>query len=479
MTALAILIRATWIQFVTAHELAERPENRRNLIEAFSRPRGDIIVGGRPITGSEPNPGSDLRYKRVYTDGAMYAPITGYLSQAQGATMLEGVHRDILSGRDPRLRNNAFDALTGKKPAGGDIVTTINPKAQKAAYEGLTGLGPKAKGAVVALDPRSGKILAMASTPSYDPSAFAGDSAKDGKRFTRLDKDEDKPLSNRAIRERYPPGSTFKILTAAAALEHGTVADTEAPSGVPSPYRLPQSNRTVGNVVPDAQCDKVSMKTALQWSCNNVFLDAALRTGNDRMRETAEKFGFNQEHFVPVRSAAGTYPDRLDKPQTALTGIGQGSLSSTPLQMAMVTAGIANNGKVMKPYLVERIIGPDLNELEKAEPEPHAQAVSENTAQKVQDMMEHTVLEGTAGQAQIPGMTVGGKPGTAEHGVDVRDERPYAWFVSYAKQSDGSSPVAVAVFVDPKDMDISASEIGGGRLAAPVAKAVMKAVLNR
>ncbi|MGW7456407.1 peptidoglycan D,D-transpeptidase FtsI family protein [Streptomyces sp. NPDC054797] len=472
----ALLGRATWIHAVSGESLAKDPNNRRNLIEAFSRPRGDIIVGGRPITGSIATPGSDLLYKRVYTDGAMYAPVTGYLSQAQGATMLEGVHRDVLSGTDRSLRSNVFDALIGKKTAGGDIVTTIDPDAQKAAYKGLTDLG--AKGAVVALDPRSGKILAMASTPSYDPSVFAGNSRKEGEEFTRLNEDKDKPLSNRAIREAYPPGSTFKILTAAAALEHGTFTDINAPTGIPAPYQLPDSSTKIGNVVPDAQCDKVSMRTAMQWSCNNVFLDAALKTGGTKMRETAEKFGFNQEHFLPVRTSAATYPDKLDRPQTALTGMGQGSLTSTPLQMAMVAAGIANNGTVMKPYLVEQIQAPDLSVIEKTAPEAHGQAVSPRTAKKVQEMMEHTVREGTADGAQIPGVTVGAKPGTAQHGTDVRDERPYAWFVAYAKQSDGTSPVAVAVFIDPKDMDISRSDIGGGRLGAPIAKAVINAALN-
>ncbi|MGW1201909.1 peptidoglycan D,D-transpeptidase FtsI family protein [Streptomyces cyaneofuscatus] len=472
----ALLARTTWIDVVSGESLAKDPNNRRNLIEAFSRPRGDIIVGGRPITGSVPAPGSDLRYKRVYTDGPMYAPVTGYLSQAQGATMLEGVHRDVLAGTDSRLHSNIFDAMIGKETAGGDIVTTIDPDAQKAAYKGLTDLG--AKGAVVALDPRSGKILAMASTPSYDPSVFAGDSRKEGEEFIRLDEAKDKPLSNRAIREAYPPGSTFKILTAAAALEHGTVADIDAPSGIPSPYQLPDSARKIGNVVPDAMCDRVSMKTAMQWSCNNVFLDAALKTGVDKMRETAEKFGFNQEHFLPVRTSAGTYPDKLDRPQTALTGMGQGSLTSTPMQMAMVAAGIANNGTVMKPYLVEQIQAPDLSVLEKTTPEAHGQAVSERTAKKVQEMMEHTVREGSANGAQIPGVTVGAKPGTAEHGIDVRDELPYPWFVAYAKQSDGKSPVAVAVFIDPRGMSISPAEIGGGRLGAPIAKSVMNAVLK-
>ncbi|WP_330328317.1 penicillin-binding protein 2 [Streptomyces sp. NBC_00536] len=472
----ALLGRAAWIQAVSAESLAKDPNNRRNLIEAFGRPRGDIIVAGRPITGSIQTPGSDLLYKRTYTDGPMYAPVTGYLSQAQGATLLEGVHRDVLSGTDPRLRSSVLNSLIGKETAGGNIVTTIDPDAQKAAYKGLTDLG--AKGAVVALDPRNGKILAMASTPSYDPSVFAGNSRKEGGEFTRLNEDKDKPLSNRAIREAYPPGSTFKILTAAAALEHGTVTDIGAPSHVPAPYQLPDSSTKIGNVVPDAQCDKVSMKTAMQWSCNNVFLDAALKTGGDKMRETAEKFGFNQEHLLPVRTSAGTYPERLDRPQTALTGMGQGSLTSTPMQMAMVAAGIANNGTVMKPHLVEQIQAPDMSVIEKAAPEAHGRAVSERTAKKVQDMMEHTVREGTADGAQIPGVTVGAKPGTAQHGSDVRDERPYAWFVAYAKHRDGTSPVAVAVFIDPKDMDISRSDIGGGRLGAPIAKAVMNAVLT-
>ncbi|MFE7607788.1 peptidoglycan D,D-transpeptidase FtsI family protein [Streptomyces celluloflavus] len=474
---MALLVRATWVQFAQSDSLANDPHNRRVQIEAFSKPRGDIIVAGESITGSEQSPGSDFKYKRVSKNGPMYAPITGYFSQAQGASFLEGVHNDVLSGKDSRLFTGPLDMLTGTKPRGGDVLTTIDPKAQKAAYKGLTDLN--AKGAVVALDPGTGKILAMASTPSYDPSVFAGISGKEGAEFKRLDQDKEKPLSNRALRETYPPGSTFKILTAAAALDHGTVTDINAPSGAPAPYRLPLSTTEIGNVVPNSQCDKVSMKTGMQWSCNNVFLDAALRTGKDKMRETAEKFGFNKEQFTPVRSAASGYPAELDQPQTALTGMGQGSVTSTPLQMAMVTAGLANNGKVMKPYMVEELRGPNLSPIDKTEPEVLNQAVSEDTAKKVQEMMEYTVSDGTGSKVKIDGVTVGGKPGTAQHGADVRDERPYAWFVSYAKQSDGTSPVAVAVLVDPEDMDISRSDIAGGRLGAPIAKAVMEAVLKK
>ncbi|WJV46967.1 peptidoglycan D,D-transpeptidase FtsI family protein [Streptomyces flavofungini] len=477
LLVLALLVRATWVQFVSAQTLAEHEQNRRVKIADFGQPRGDIIVGGEAVTGSVTTPGSDFKYKRVYKDGPMYAPVTGFFSQSQGQTFLEGVHNDLLTGRDSRLLGSPLDTLTGERPKGGDVVTTIDPKAQKAAYKGLTDLD--AKGAVVAIDPRTGKILALASTPSYDPSVFSGISGKDGRAFEKLSKDKAKPLNSRAFREAYPPGSTFKILTAAAALEHGTVDDIDTRSRARAPYRLPQSSTEIGNVVPNDMCDKVSMKTAMQWSCNNVFLDAALRTGKDKMRETAERFGFNEEQFMPVRTAASGYPEKPDKPGTALTGMGQGSVTTTPFQMAMVTAGLANDGKLMKPYLVEELRGADLSTVEKTEPEEMEQAVSPETARKVQEMMEYTVTDGTGDKVAIDGVTVGGKPGTAQHGSNVRDQRPYAWFVSYAKQSDGTSPVAVAVLVDPEDMDITRSEIAGGKLGAPIAKAVMKAVLKK
>lgn len=478
---LALLARATWVQFVQGDELANDPHNRRVKIEAFSYPRGNIIVGGKPVTGSVATSG-DFKYKRTYKDGPMYAPITGFASQAQGTTFLEGIYNKVLSGKDDRLAfNRAQDILTGKKPRGGDVVTTIDPKAQKAAYKGLTDLN--AKGAVVALDPRDGRVLALASTPSYDPSVFAGISNAESRKFKAMDTDKTKPLSNRALRETYAPGSTFKILTAAAALENGVVSDIDAPSNAPAPYQLPQSTTKIGNDVPGAPCDKASLKTGMQWSCNNVFLDTALKVGKDKMRETAEKFGFNSDVYDKelgdMLASKSLYPDKLDKPQTALTGMGQGSLTSTPMQMAMVAAGLANDGKVMMPHIVDELRGPDLSTIEKIKPKLKSQAVSADTAKKVQQMMEYTANEGTASKAKIDGVTVGGKTGTAQHGANVNDERPYAWFVSYAKQSDGSSPVAVAVFVDPKDMDIPRSEIAGGKLGGPIAKSVMQAVLNK
>lgn len=476
---LALLIRANWLQYMKADELATDENNRRVLINQYSTPRGDIIVGAKAVTDSVESKGSDLKFERTYKDGPMYAPVTGFASQAVGMTFLESTYDSVLSGQDDRLAFERFtDVVTGKERRGGDVITTIDPRAQKAGYKGLTDLG--ARGSVVALEPSTGKVLALVSAPSYDPSSFAGNSLKESDRFTKLSKDKSKPLANRALRETFPPGSTFKILTAAAALEHGVVTDVDARTDAASPYQLPQSTNKVGSEAGDGVCDKASLKTAMQYSCNNVFLDAAVKVGADKMRETAEKFGFNEDvyssDFGDLRATKSLYPENLDKPGTALTGMGQGSLTSTPMQMAMITAAFVNDGKVMQPYIVDELRSPDLSTLEKHKPQVMSEAVSESTAQKVREMMEHTAKEGSARRALIDGITVGGKTGTAQRGINVRDQVPYGWFVSYGVNPEGKA-VAVAVFIDPTDMDISREQISGGSLAAPIARDVMQAVL--
>lgn len=478
---LALLIRANWLQYAQSEELATHEYNRRVKITQFATPRGDIIVGGKAVTGSKEVEGTDFKYQRTFKQGPMYAPVTGYASQAQGMSLLENTYDSVLSGQDERFAfQQAKDILTGEERSGGNVVTTIDPKAQEAGYKGLSDLD--ARGAVVALEPSTGKVLALVSTPSYDPSVFAGNSFKEGDKFQALVDDKGKPLANRPLRETFPPGSTFKILTAAAALEHGVVTDVDAPTDAVSPYPLPLSSSKISSEAGDAVCNKASMKTAMQYSCNNVFLDAALKVGDQGMRETAEKFGFNadvySEAFGDMLATKSLYPEKLDKPGTALTGMGQGSLTSTPMQMAMVTAALANDGKLMQPYIVEKLDGPDLSTLEEHEPQLKSEAVSEETAKKVQEMMEFTAKEGSAKRALIDGVTVGGKTGTAQRGDDVSKEVPYGWFVSYGKKADGQS-VAVAVFIDPTAMDISRSDISGGGLGGPIAKDVMEAVLGK
>ncbi|WP_063734564.1 peptidoglycan D,D-transpeptidase FtsI family protein [Streptomyces sp. RTd22] len=469
LLVLALLVRDNWIQYVQADGLKTHKQNRRVAIAQYSQPRGNIIVDGRPITGSKETDGVDFKYKRTYKNGPMWAPVTGYASQAYGATQLESLEDGILTGNDDRMFfNRTVDMFTGKKPKGGDVITTLNAKAQEAAYKGLG----KNKGAVAALDPRTGKILALASTPSYDPSKFAGSSTSDSDAWTAMGKDKEQPTLNRALRQTYPPGSTFKVVTAAAALENGKYTDIDAPTNSPLPWRLPLSSqplRNEGNI----PCKNATLRQALRYSCNTVFGKLGDDLGKEKMLEEAKKFGFNDEIFMPVRAAESVYPEKMDAPGNALSSIGQFDTRATPLQMAMVAAGIANDGKLMKPYMIDSLRAPNLNTIDQTSPEEMSQPLSSENAGKLQDMMETVVKEGTGTNAQIPGATVGGKTGTAQHGVD-NSENPYAWFISYAKTDEGS-PVAVAVVVESSDT--LRDDIAGGKLAAPIAKDVMKAVL--
>ncbi|WHX19779.1 penicillin-binding protein 2 [Streptomyces malaysiensis subsp. malaysiensis] len=468
----ALLLRDNWIQYVQADELKDHTKNRRVLIARYSQPRGNIIVDGQPITGSAETNGTDFKYKRTYKNGPMWAPVTGYASQAYDANQIEKIEDGILTGNDDRLFfNRTIDMITGKKQKGGDVITTLNGKAQDAAFKGL---GNK-KGAVAALDPRTGKILALASTPSYDPSTIAGGSTKDEKAWNALKptNDKDDPMLNRALRQTYPPGSTFKVVTAAAALENGKYDDIDGPTESPLPWRLPLSTQDLPNEG-NIPCKDASLRQALRYSCNTVFGKLGDDLGKDKMREQAEKFGFNKTVDTPVRAYASVYPEDMDRPGNAMSAIGQFDNRATPLQMAMVAAAVANDGKLMKPYMVDSLRAPNLNTVEQTDPEQMSQPLSSENAQKLQSMMETVVKEGTGTSAQIPGVTVGGKTGTAQHGV-ANSKNPYAWFISYAKGNDGS-PVAVAVVIEGSDT--LRGDIAGGKLAAPIAKSVMQAVLE-
>lgn len=474
LLVLALLIRDNWLQYVQADDLRTDPKNRRVTIERYATPRGDIIVDGNPITGSTKSASSDFEYKRSYKDGPMWAPVTGYVSQAFGASQLENLNDGILTGNDDRLFfRNTLDMITGKKKQGGNVVTTLSAAAQKAAFEGL---GDK-KGAVAAIDPKTGAILALASTPSYDPSSFAGNTNTDSKAWNKLQKknDPDDPMLNRALRETYPPGSTFKVVTAAAALENGLVPDADTKTDSPDPWTMPGTTTKLPNEG-NLPCKNATLRTALRVSCNTVFGKVGSTLGNDKMLEEAKKFGFGSEQFTPVRSSSSVFSDDMNPSQTALSSIGQYNTAATPLQMAMVASAVANDGTLMKPYMVSELSTHNLDVIEHTDPQKLSQPLSEKNAQVLQSMMETVIKPGGTGtRAAIPGYTVGGKTGTAQHGVD-NSEKPYAWFISYAKLSDGSSPVAVAVVVE--DGSANRGDISGGGLAAPIARDVMKAVID-
>lgn len=469
---LALLANSTYVMYLQSGDLADDPNNRRIVEARFSRERGAILVGKNTIAESKKSDDRYL-YQRTYANPLKYAHLTGVFN-FYGQTGLEKTQNDFLSGDDDSLFLTSFlDMISSRSPKGGSVQLTINPRAQEAAWDGLNDLPDGTRASVVALQPSSGKILAMASIPSYDPNKLASHNLESvNEQDRRLQKQEGKPLTNRAIETRLPPGSTFKLVTAAAAMENGDYdADTLVPGG--TSFDLPQSSESIGNH-DGGNCggDRITMTQALDVSCNVTFLSLADQLGPEKMREQAEAFGFNQEYFDDLPGQVeSAYPANLDPPQTAMSGIGQSEVAATPLQMAMVAAGIANDGVVRKPYLVDGELTPDLEQLPKTDPEDFSEAISPSTAEELTKMMVSVVDNGTGKAAQIPGMQVAGKTGTAQSDPD---RPPYAWFVSFAPADDPQVAIAVMVENSPIDRD----EIAGGTLGGPIAKRIIEAVVQ-
>lgn len=466
----ALLISSTYIQFVQAKSLQDRPDNRRTLLATYAQERGQLLVDGMPIAKSVATR-DELKWLRTYPQGRLYAHVTGYYSFTYGAGGgLEGAANGLLSGQSDKLfYRRVTDMLTGRKPAGASLELTVNAAAQRAATEAL---GDR-RGAVVALDPRTGAILALVSHPAYDPSALSShDSRKAQAAWTSLNADKTRPMVNRAISGNlYPPGSTFKIVTAAAALESGKFTEESEIPG-PATLDLPQTTADLPNSNRQA-CgpgDRTSLKRALEISCNTAFGWLGMELGADAFRSQAAKFGIGDSISIPMDVTPSSVPAELDEPQLAQAAVGQYDVRVSPLQVAMLSAGVANNGIVMKPYLVKSVRGSDLEVIEEAEPAQLSQAVSAESAGALTRMMEAVVQTGTGTAAQIDGVSVAGKTGTAQH---APGQAPHAWFTGFAPADDPQ--VAVAVVVEGGGS--AGNEAGGGRVAAPIAKAVMEAVL--
>lgn len=471
-----LLLNINYVQFVRADELNERQDNRRAVDAEYSRERGPIFVAGEPVAESRPVDDQFEYLRRYGPQPRMYSHLTGYYSYLYGSSGVERTRGDILSGSDPRLLfNRVIDLATDEQPKGGNVLLTIDPAAQQAAHAGLSGLTASAKAAAVALRPDTGEILAMASVPDYDPNILAShDFPATTDAWERLNNNPNSPLTNRAIQERYPPGSTFKLVTSAAALSSGQYTPDSMVTGQAT-YRLPNTTIDLGN---DGRgsCggDQITLTRALAFSCNTSFAKlAAEDLGADALREQAQAFGFGEDVLDDLPAAAtSVFPQNPDDPQTALSGIGQFEVAATPLQMAMVVAGIANDGTVMKPYLVAEERSPDLDSLSEADPEALSQAVSSSVAADLREMMVEVTANGTGSAAQIPGIDVGSKTGTAQ---SAEGRNPYAWFTAFAPADDPE--VAVVVFVE--DANVPRSEISGGGLGGPIAKSIMEAVINR
>jgi peptidoglycan glycosyltransferase len=467
---LALMVSSSWIQFVQAGDLNADNRNVRTLYREFGAFRGPFVVSGESVVYSVPVD-SPFNYQRTYANGPLYSHAIGYFSIGPGRSGLEDTENTLLNGSaDSLFWTRLGDLFAGKEQQGASMELTLDATLQQVAHDAL---GDQ-RGAVVALDPRTGAILAMVSHPTYDPAALAVHSSADANRsYQALLADEGDPLINRAIGgDTYAPGSTFKLIIAAAALDAGIAPDTliYAPQELP----LPGTSIGIGNFG-GATCsstDQMTLADALRVSCNTAFADLGMDLGWGVVQRTADAFGWEESIEVPMYVTASRLPTDPDDAQVAMSSIGQFDVRTTPLQMAMVAAAIGNDGVLMKPYLVQAARAPDLSVIESASPEVHKTPLSPQTAQLLQQMMVGVVDNGTGTAARIPGVSVAGKTGTAETGFDTA---PHTWFVAFAPADD--PVIAIAVIVE------NGGSLGGdgtgGAVAAPIARAVMLARLEQ
>ncbi len=460
---IALLANLTYIQVFKSDDYRTASGNSRAILEEYSRERGPILVGREAVAESIETDG-ELKYLRRYPQGEVYASATGFYSQVYGATGIEKAENPVLSGFDDRLLFDRLQQLFGgRDPQGGGVTLTLDAAAQEAAFAGLAGR----PGAVAALNPSTGEILALAQSPSYDPNLLSSHRSRQIRDYYRqLTADPAEPLLNRPLAAVDPPGSVFKIVVAAAALESGRFTPQTVIPG-PAEYVLPGTETVLRNAS-RTECGpngKVTLTEALVVSCNTAFAWLANQLGDDAVRSQAERFGFGHSFDVPMAAAAGRYPDNPDPAQTALTGIGQFDVRASALNMAQVSAAVAQNGSVMNPFMVKEISSPDLRVLDTTTPTTYGQAMSPQNAEALTDMMVQVVERGTGSGGAIPGVRVAGKTGTAETG----NSADTVWFTSFAPAGDPQVAVAVV---------LQGAGGSGGSLAAPIARSVMEAVLN-
>ena len=466
----ALFAQVNYLQVFHAKALNANPLNTRAVVRDFARPRGVIVTSDGAVLARSVPVADEFERRRQYPEGALFAHITGYLSFTYGGEGVERTYNDELVGRNQQIKLKNLSDLLVKREKTGDVTLTLSKRLQQVATEQLG----QRKGAVVALDPTTGAILAMADYPTYDPNALAGHKQSEIRAvWDQLNADANKPLLPRAFRERYFPGSSFKVVTAATALATG-VATTSQPvypplSALPLPNSGGQSLANFGG----GTCGG-NLVQALQVSCNTAFAQLGMDLGADKLSSGAAQFGFGKAPPIDLPFAAeSVFPPASafarDLPGLAKSAIGQQDVSATPLEMALVAGAIANKGVIMTPHVMQEVRDSEGNVVDRYQPKPWLTAVSPDVAATVRDMMVNVVNAGTGTAARIPGVTVGGKTGTAQTGVGTN----HVWFISFAPAENPK--IAVAVMLENIDV---ANEATGGTVAAPIAKAVIQAALG-
>lgn len=468
----ALFVNLNVVQVLRADEYADNPRNAtRQLQREYDIRRGSILAAdaATEIAHVEET-GEALRFRRIYNDGPLYAHVTGFYSFVFGRAELERTENDVLTGSADVI-GSFGDLLSGREQRGDTVVSTVRAEVQRAAREAL---GDR-RGSVVALDPGTGDVLALWSSPSYDPNELAqqdGEAVRSA--WDRLNADPARPLENRATRRFYAPGSTFKLVTTAAALAAGRRPEDTFPD--PLRQDLPQTTATIGNFG-GGQCNggaPITLAKALQVSCNTTFAQLALELGPERLVAQAEAFGLTTDlgGYLPALIPSQIPPaDTLDPPATAQSAIGQRDVQVTPVQMASLAGAIGEGGVLNAPRLVREVEDFGGATLETRPTSRVSQAVSPEVATVLREMMVTVVERGTGRAARISGVRVAGKTGTAESGVEGMP--PTVWFVGFAPADD--PVVAVAVVVE--DGGEVGNEATGGAVAAPIARAVLEAGL--
>ncbi|MCP9968886.1 peptidoglycan D,D-transpeptidase FtsI family protein [Actinomadura madurae] len=474
-----LMAQVNYVQGSQAEDLRTDARNSRQYADVFNSPRGQISAGGEVLVTSKETGKDNPKYGRTYKDGPIFAPVTGYFNG--NATQVERAYNSLLGGKDKRITQQRwFDTFIGKKAEGANVELTIDPQAQRTAYQQLKAKTTQGRrGGAVVIDVETGAVKVAASWPSFDPNEVAPQTGeKGGQRLEQLDQGNGvvKPLVDNAMSQTFPPGSSFKAVVSAIGMQKlGLNSSSTVNTGQ---LILPESGRPLPNSHDTGNCAGTApLRGAFAESCNTSFAKMALDLGIEQLHEGATKFGFGEriqlepdmyaaESDVPVAytDAEGkTTPTGKDG--TARSGIGQENVRATPLQMALVACSIANDGKIMSPYVVQKVRAKDQSELYNASSKELGEGMTGDQAEQLQDMMRAVISEGTAKNLQ--GMRIAGKTGTAEQGPGNPNAN---WFVGFSPAENPRYAFAVM------------TEVAGGSGAGdagPIAGAIMAKVLQK
>jgi peptidoglycan glycosyltransferase len=468
---LALFAQVNYVQFWQADRINDEPINQRQEQRSFNSPRGDIVTADGVVLAHSEEQGEGFAFRRLYPEGSLFGGVTGYYSFNLGSTGVERIYEDDLSGSNPEISLRRLSDLFDQKENYGNVELTLSAAVQRVATEQLG----QREGSVVVLDPRTGAIDAMVSFPSFDPGPLATNDQRSIDIKTVLDADPERPLLFRAYQEIFFPGSTFKVVTAAGGVERDGVTEAQPDYPRQQTFDIDFTDNDLNNFG-GGTCGGTLFQI-LQVSCNTAFAQMGVDLGSANLAGVANGFGFNEEIPVDLPNPAvsvipETFPTDEGNGPLARASIGQGDVQASPLQMALVAAGMANGGSVMTPHVMGRVTDQDGEEIRSYEETEWRRAVSADAADVVRRGMIATATGGSAEGLLIDGMEVGGKTGTAQLGTDP--PRSHAWIIGFAGPEGQPAEVAVAVIVQGQP---GASEQTGGTVAAPIARAVMEAVL--